>query len=116
MLQLQLQASIAQRGVASPLKYLVKNGFTYHTAHRILHNTVDSISFPHLEQLCLLLNCTINDLFVYTKGNNTNIADTHPLNKLSKPPSTINISQTLQQLPYDKIKELEKMVEDLKNS
>ena len=99
-----------------PLKLLVHNGFTYHTAHRLLHNNIDSISFPHLEQLCILLNCTINDLFVWSKNKDSMVADTHPINKLSAQPSTINISQTLLQLPYDKIAQLEKLVNELRNS
>ncbi len=115
MLQLQLQQIIKQRGVSSPLKYLVKNGFTYHTAHRLLHNSIDSISFPNIEKLCILLNCSINDLFVYSNNNNANVAADHPLNKLTQQGTTINIAQTLQQLPYNKIKQLEKLVEDLKN-
>ncbi len=112
----QLQNTLKQRGVPSPLKFLVHNGFTYHTAHRLLHNNVDSISFPHLEKLCVLLNCTINDLFVWHKAENSTVADTHPINKLSAQPSTVNISQTLLQLPYDKIAQLEKLVNELKNS
>lgn len=116
MLKLQLQQIISQRGVTSPLKYLVQNGFTYHTAHRLLHNSIDSISFPHLEKLCILLNCSINDLFVYSNHNNANISNEHPLNKLTAQANTVNISQTLQQLPYDKIKQLEKLIKELKNN
>lgn len=116
MLQLQLQQIIKQRGISNPLKYLAANGFTYHTAHRLLHNSVDSISFYNIESLCLLLNCSINDLFVYSKNSNTKIDAEHPLNKLTAQANTVNISQTLQQLPYDKIKQLEKLVNDLKDS
>ena len=116
MLQLQIENVIKQRGVSDPIKFLVQQGFTYHTAHRLINNRVDSVSFVNLERLCIILNCTINDLFLWSKDNKIAVDERHPINKLANQTNTVNISESLLQLPYEKIAQLERLVHDLKNS
>jgi DNA-binding Xre family transcriptional regulator len=115
MLQLQLSNVLRQRGIQDPIKFLVKKGFTYHTAHRLVNNLVDSVSYSNLEKLCIILNCTINDLFLWSKDNNDDVSESHPINKLAAEANPTSISQALMQLPYDKIMQLEKIVNELKN-
>jgi DNA-binding Xre family transcriptional regulator len=113
MLQLQLSNVIKQRGIQDPIKFLVQSGFSYHMAHRLINNTSDSVAYYNLEKLCIILNCTLNDLFFYT-NDNADVANDHPLNKLANHASKINIGQSLRQLPLDKIDELQKMINELK--
>jgi DNA-binding Xre family transcriptional regulator len=114
MLKLQLDAVFHQRGIHKPLHFLVKKGFTYHTAHRLLNNLVDSISYTHLEQLCLHLNCSLDDLFVWTRPDDVPVPDHHPLNKLVQQDNLGNITQNLLELPLDKLRQLQQIAEKLR--
>lgn len=49
MLYLHLIDLLESKGINRPLPFLVKNGFTYHTAHNLLNYRIRSISFDHLE-------------------------------------------------------------------
>ncbi|MBI3882889.1 MAG: helix-turn-helix transcriptional regulator [Sphingobacteriales bacterium] len=115
MLYLQLPAILNQRGVNDHLSFLVKSGFTYHTAHRLLHNSNNSISFKHMEKLCVLLNCSITDLFVWKqdKGDISNAG--HPLAGLVQLEGSAFIAEHLLQLPLAKVGQVRKMIEEIKN-
>lgn len=116
MLQLKLATILANRGIQKPLAHLVKSGFTYHTAHRLLHNTVDSISFKHLEQLCLALHCSVEELFVWHKPNNQSIPDDHPLGKLVLQNNQLSLAESLRTLPLNKLEELNRFAHTLKQN
>jgi len=115
MLQLQLSNVIKKRGIQDPIRFLVQEGFSYHMAHRLINNTADSVAFYNLEKLCIILNCTVDDLLLWSKDDNVAVPNTHPLNKLSQS-NVININKTLMQLPLDKIAQLEKILIELNNS
>lgn len=115
MLQLQLSKVIKLRGIQDPIKFLVQEGFSYHMAHRLINNTADSVAFYNLEKLCIILNCTVDDLLLWTNEDNAAVSNTHPLNKLAQS-NVVNINKTLMQLPLDKIEQLEKMIQELKNT
>ena len=66
----------------------------------------------HLERLCLLLNCTPNDLFDWREDGKTVVHDTHALRTLTKQKN--DIQTTLRELPLDKLEKLGEMLESLK--
>jgi putative transcriptional regulator len=113
MLKLNLSGVMRHRGISNPTHFLVKNGFTYHTANRLLRNEQDSVSYKNLEKLCLLLNCTIDDLFVWQKSANTLVPEQHPLHKLLPSTEELNVLQKLQELPMDKLAQLKQFIQDL---
>lgn len=48
------------------------------------HEKVASIRLDHLEKLCLLLNCTPNDLLRFSPDKNQVVPETHALHQLKK--------------------------------
>ena len=41
-------------------------GMSYQNFSRMIHNQTKSIRYENIETLCLLLNCTPNELFIIT--------------------------------------------------
>ena len=64
--------------------------------------------------LCLLLNCTPNDLFDWREDGKTVVHDTHALRTLTK--QTNDIQTHLRELPLDKLEKLGEMIAELKAS
>jgi len=42
-------------------------GMSYQNFNRMVNNQTRSVSYENIEAMCLLLNCTPNDLFVITE-------------------------------------------------
>lgn len=76
---------------------------------------MDSISFRHLEQICLLLNCSIDDLFNWKNEDQTGIYKDHVLQKLKRGESKGNIIGKLKQLPPDKLNDIRKYIDQIAN-
>ncbi len=76
MLFLNLQRIAEIKKIPNLQKFLIKNGFSPNVAHRISNRSDSNIKFAYLEKVCLLFNCTPNDLFEWEPINNehTNIA------------------------------------------
>lgn len=116
MLQLNLRQLITDRGISNPDQYLVKSGFTYYATHRLLNNKVEHLSFKHTEKLCLLLNCSINELFTWQPTENIQISNDHPLQKLKPKQTGKTISEHLKELPLNKLEEVKNYIEQIKNA
>jgi len=107
MLSYNLQPIFSARGIEKPFSFLVKNGFTPHTAHNILNNESHTLRLDHLELLCEILFCEPNDLFLWTPSKNKIIHENNPLNKLrNNGENNTNLKTVLDSLPYKKLKEL----------
>ena len=113
MLQLDLYRIFEDKGIDNPHYFLKKNGFTSHTTSRLLNNKVDSISFRHMEQICLLLNCSIDDLFLWTNEDMTGIYKDHVIQKLKRGQRKGNIINSLKKLPPDKLNEVRNYIEQI---
>ena len=113
MLLLDLYRVFEDKGIENPHRFLRKNGFTAHTTSRLLNNKVDSISFRHLEQLCLIINCSVDDLFAWKSNDEAGIYKDHVLQKLKRGESKGSITGKLKQLPLDKINEVRNYIDQL---
>ncbi len=112
MIFLDLQHACAERGIQKPFQYLIQNGFSYHTAHRLINNAVDSINYLNLEKLCVLFNCTPNELFSFNPSGEKPVPENHPLRQLSRDANATPIADLMRNIPAHKFKELR---ETLKN-
>ena len=113
MLQLDLYRVFEDKGIENPARYLKKNGFTAHTTFRLLNNQVESISFRHLEQLCLLLNCSVEDLFSWHNETASAMYVHHPLSKLKRGERKGSITNQLKTLPLDKLNDIRNCIDQL---
>jgi|CXWL01.1.fsa_nt_gi succinate dehydrogenase flavin-adding protein (antitoxin of CptAB toxin-antitoxin module) len=76
-------------------------------------NEILDLKPDHLERLCLLLNCTPNDLFDWRAGCKTVVHDAQLCRTLIKQKN--DIQTTLRELPLDKLEKLGEMLAELKN-
>ncbi|CAN5128481.1 hypothetical protein BH09BAC2_BH09BAC2_20070 [soil metagenome] len=110
MLQFHLAPIFKARGITKPSAFLVKNGFTYHTAHKIL-NGPPEIRLVHLEQLCRLLHCLPNDLFYWKPDANEKADASLPLSKLTRQIESSRIVMAMEQMPLDQLNEINKIID-----
>jgi len=115
MLYLNVKRILDLRGISRPFAYLLNNGFIRSTAHRFVRGDVRQIRFDHLEQLCLLLNCSPNDLLGWRADKNMKITENHPLQALSTPKNPPQLSELVKDIPVDKLDKIAELLDQLKN-
>lgn len=116
MLKYNIQRMFSIRGITNPSVYLTKHGFKDYTAYKIVKSNFASLSPQTLEKLCLLFNCTPNDLMEWTPEDaqlqNENIA----LKKLIAVNINLSLSQIIKEVPAEKMNEFVQKVEELKKN
>ncbi|WP_298121780.1 helix-turn-helix transcriptional regulator [Flavobacterium sp.] len=107
MLSLNLRPIFTTRGIEKPYSFLVKNGFTSHTANSLLNSKTRVFRLDHIELLCEILLCEPNDLLMWKPDSGKTIAPNNPLNKLIANTETkTDLKKTLFSLPYQQLKEI----------
>ncbi len=112
MLYVDLAQYMESREIQSPRRFLVEQGFTYHTAGRLLRSELRSISYKNLEKLCLIFNCTPNDLYRWKPGTKDS-GDRIALRKLYGRSGSGGILGKLKQLPDSKLEQIKSLVDRL---
>ena len=106
MLSLDLQHIFKARGIDKPYSFLVKSGFTAHTANSIISGSTRAFKLEHIELLCKILVCEPNDLLSFTTDEDEVLSADHPLLKLQHAEIDQNWRQTLATIPFKQLKEL----------
>ena len=106
MLQLNLTPVFQARGIVNPYNFLVRSGFSRHTASKLAVNDMLSIHVGHIEKLCTVLICEPNDLFTFTPRKDKYYSPDHPLLNLVQQ----DIPDLLTTMPYKQLKELTKNI------
>ena len=105
------------RGIVKPFSFLVKSGIPDKIATKLKNNNIRRLELNMLERLCVLLNCTPNDLLEWTPDEDFSGNDDHPLNEIRKSADAVDIVKTLNTVPLNKLKEIEQLInEKLQNS
>lgn len=110
MLQLSLSRIFKARGIEMPYRFLVQNGFVSFTAHKYKNGNARHIRLDHIEKLCILLNCTPNDLFEWSPDNLLEDRTDHPLQRIRKREKRVEIAQLLSKLSLEKLEEVERLL------
>ncbi len=66
MLKLRAKELLEQNGKTKYWLYK-QLGMSYQNFSRMINNETKSIQYENIETMCLLLNCTPNDLFEFTE-------------------------------------------------
>lgn len=115
MLCYDLHRIFKLRGISHPFSYLTDNGFSASTAQRLLHRKVNNLNLEFVEDLCILLRCTPNDLLSWTPGKKDQLPQELPLKTLTRNTDIAAFSQMLSNLPLDELeKKMNGMASDLK--
>lgn len=110
MLSLNLLPILKARGIERPYSFLVKAGFTPHTATNILHGQNSVFNMRHIELLCKALVCEPHDLLLYTPDSDQVLPPNHPLHNLIQSDSLEEIKETLATLPFKQLKEITRQI------
>jgi DNA-binding Xre family transcriptional regulator len=115
MLYLNVKRILDLRGISRPFAHLLNHGFIRSTAHRFVRGDVTQIRLDHLEQLCLLLNCSPNDLFGWRPDKNMKVSENHPLQALGTPKNAPQLSELVKDIPVEKLDKIAELLDQLKN-
>jgi len=110
MVQLNLTRIFKARGIEQPYKFLIRNGFVPFTAHKYKNGKAEHIRLDHIEKLCIILNCTPNDIFEWVPDDLLDDYPNHPLQKIRKREKKIEIGKMLNSLSLEKLEEVEKLL------
>jgi DNA-binding Xre family transcriptional regulator len=113
MLKINVKRVMEARGVFTPYKFMVRNGFTPTTATKIANSDVEYLRLEYIERLCGLLNCMPNDLFEWTPNDKKEDNPNHPLYPIKKNESSMNLPEILKGLPMDKLRQVEEMLKKM---
>jgi len=110
MLKLNIQRILAGRAIDRPFTYLVKQGFSKNLATRMNTSKMKQVNLADIEKLCLLFQCTPNELLEWVPADKQTDTDTQPLRDLIRVNPKVNIRAVLNSLPYAQIAEMEKLI------
>jgi len=110
MLQINLTRIFKARGIDQPYKFLVQNGFVPFTAHKYKNGKVEHIRLDHIEKLCVILNCTPNDILEWMPNDLLDDTPNHPLQKIRIRNKKLEINKMLSHFSLEKLEEIEKML------
>jgi DNA-binding Xre family transcriptional regulator len=113
MLILDLLRVMENRGVHYPSQVLIQAGFTRHLTHRLVNNKTATLSYKNVEKLCLLFNCTIDDLFIWKPDAATVQPERHQLHKLSNRKRKGLITAKLKGLSSDQLERVQDFLEQM---
>lgn len=116
MLTQHVYAHLRHLGIEKPATYLTDKGIPYHTVHRLFKGRIDQMSFPLIEKLCLVCNCTPNELFAWSEDEGKTIPAEHPLRQLKRFDAGPTPLERVKKLSPEKLEELQKMLDLLENN
>ena len=112
MLQYNFTKIFYARGIEKPSPYLQKFGFSENFTRKIISGDVRALRLSSLEKLCLILQCTPNDVIEWIPDEGNEVDEKHPLNKIKKNNKVVNILKTLNSVPIDKLVKIEKIIKE----
>jgi DNA-binding Xre family transcriptional regulator len=116
MLILDLIRVMENKEIQNPNQFLIKSGFTRHTTFRLLNNKMATVSYKSLEKLCLLLNCTIDDLFTWHPDAHTLQPEKQQLHKLTNRKHNGPITAKLKNLSQEQLEQVRDLVKGFDDS
>ncbi|MES2764183.1 MAG: helix-turn-helix transcriptional regulator [Bacteroidota bacterium] len=116
MLSFNLKPIFKARGIDKPYSFLVRSGIHSTAAHNLLNDNTIYFKLTYIDRLCSLLNCTPNELLVWTPNPGEKLEDTHPITRLKKQNTDLNWQDTIKTIPLDQLSEIVKIINTHKNS
>lgn len=113
MLKLNVSGLLRSRGIEHAGRYLVEQGLAYHSVNRLLTGKVESMTYATMERLCLLCNCSPDELFVWIKDEGTVVAEDHPLQKLKLKVAVPSPIERIKKMSPAKLKKLQEFMDGL---
>jgi DNA-binding Xre family transcriptional regulator len=115
MLTFNPKNTLSLRGIEKTTAFLVRLGMDYSTASRFLKSTSQFVKIRDIENLCVALNCTPNDLFEWKPDESAVLPESHSLRALEKQERTKHLQEIVKDIPSDKLAMVEKLLNELKS-
>lgn len=110
MLTFNFSRVFKARGINKPFSFLIKAGYSDNVATRISNNRIEKLNLKDVEFLCELLQCTPNDLIQWIPSAKDKDNEQHPLFPLKKTDKVLELTQMLNSVPLDKLKDIENII------
>ena len=111
MLIYNFERILKARGIDKPFSLFVNAGFSDNFATNVKKNRVKLLRMSTLEKVCLLLNCTPNDLYDWIPDKDQQVDKDHMMNEIRKNEKVIDITRALHSIPLHKLDKLEKLIQ-----
>jgi hypothetical protein len=98
------------KGIDKPFSYLVNHGFSGNFATAVVSNRYRRLALDDVERLCELFLCTPNDLMQWIPSKKDVDIVSHPLASLYRVEKVMDLTRTLNEVPLDKLLEIEKII------
>lgn len=113
MLVFNPRRMFSRRMVERPHSELVKNGFAKSSATNLLNYDNRRLMIEHVEKLCLMLNCTPNDLFEWRGRKSETLPENHALNALKRDDKAENMTEMIKNIPVEKLAQVGELLRSL---
>ena len=108
---MDLKRIAALRGIENLYTFLAENGFVHSTASKLGREKLSSIKISQIGRLCVLLNCTPNDLFEWREDAENPISETHALRSIIRDNTQRkSLREIVKDVPIDKMLEIERLL------
>jgi len=102
------------RKIERPHSLLVKNGFAKSSATNLLKYLNLRLTVEHVEKICLILNCTPNDLFEWRSRTNETLPENHALNALKRGNErSETLTELIKNIPVEKLAQIDELLREL---
>lgn len=110
MLKFNFTRIFKARGIDKPYTYLVKAGYSASFATRTVNNKVRQLNVADVEKLCVMFQCTPNDLMEWIPNTDYNPEQKHPLSSLQRIAKDSRINRLIYNIPVDRLTEIEQLI------
>lgn len=110
MLTFNFSRVFKARGIEKPFTYLVKAGYSDNFATRVVNSKMVRMNLKDVEALCVMLQCTPNDILEWIPDKKDTKAENHPLFSLRRMGTVSQLNQILNAVPLNKLIEIETMI------
>lgn len=112
MLQLNIVNMLHNKGINKPYAWLRKLKISHRVAYKLTSGEQQMLSLSVMTKICEAAWCSPSDLFVYVPDADKALPEKHPLEALAPAP-VIDIASRISKLSPDKIKDLDKLIDEL---
>lgn len=99
------------KGIKYPVTWLMQRGFSDKFASGVANDRYKRMNLADVERLCYVFQCTPNDLLEWTPKKEDEDVTTHFMSPLFRGKKVMDLTKTLNSVPFDKLLEIEKLIQ-----
>lgn len=102
-----------EKGIKNTYRALRDMGFSHYTAVKLNNGKAKGIDTRGTERLCRAINCSPNDFYAFYEDEGNPLSPSHPLQKLKRPRSLVNVVDQLKRLQPDELQQMYNLAQKL---